>query len=616
MRTPQNLLFLDTETTGLEWFAGHRPFLVGLANAEGEQEIIDLRASGPTAELVSLLEDTSVTKVGHNLGFDVHMLRSSGFTISGPICDTELLARYCFPGQESYALKALARSVLKLETKNEADLKTWLAKETRNRRSLARKGGTPFVEPTYADVPREIIEPYLRDDLVYTATLAGLCRRRISGPLERLLELEHEVLAAKIRMEERGVYCDVAYFRERYDEAKKKIADLEAEMQTIVGRDFSWRSSKQLGAIFAGDLGLPSTVVTEKGSPSYGREGLAGLDHPLARKIEEARGLHKLAETYYKGLADIAVDNVIHPSFRQHGAITGRFSCADPNLQNIPRRDTSVRRGFVCRAGYSQLYIDYEQIEWKIFAHYAEDEKILDPVRRGVDGHIATAGLLFNRDVDKKHPLRQVCKTLNFALIYGAGHKKIAEQIRELLKHEDPALMEDPALKKLASISDAQTKVLLSKYHNTYPGVRKLVRSLEKDIRCYGRVTDIFGKDYWVPADEAYKAANYLVQGSAALVMKRGLARAERYVSMMRELGIQVWIVNVVHDELQVEVEKNAWEREGNKIVSRLVAALEDRSHFAVPISCDVAISHTNWAEKEKLEKLEELDAVHSKRSA
>ena len=591
---PQNLVFLDVETTGLRWWAGDRPFLVGLANCEGETALVDLRGSSDWAWMMTILEDPLLTKVGHNIGFDVHMLRSAGFIVNGPFHDTELMARYCFPAEQSYKLKSLARSVLELEPRNEKALKDWLKKERARRK---KEGG--YRDPNYSDVPREIIEDYLRDDLTYTATLAGVCAKRITGNVCRLLSLEWSVLEARIRMESRGVFSDTDYFRKEYDHAQHTIRECESEMYRIAGREFKWKSTKQLGEVFTG-LGCTPEATTATGKPCFNRASLETLDHPLAREIERARSLHKIAETYYKGLVDQSAESVIHPSFRQHGAKTGRFSCKSPNLQNIPRRDQSVRRGFVCRPGYVQVYLDFEQIEWKIFAHYTRDPELVNPILAGTDGHVHTAKLLFGQEVTKKHPLRQVCKTLNFALIYGAGTRQLQTKIQELLKHEDSTLLQDAQLKKLARIGLGQTKELLGKYHCAYPGVRTWMKQLESSVIQFGRVTDVFGKDYWVDPDEAYKAANYIVQGSAAMVMKRGLVRLQRTIDF---LARDIHITNVVHDEVQLEIPGAAWDQDCKELVSQFLTAFEDRTHFEIPITADVSWSDTNWAEKRAIEE-------------
>lgn len=342
------LVAVDTETTGLRWWAGDRPFLVGAMSSGGRAELVrvppDARAyvgdfPGVPA-LASLLEDRRVTKLFFNAKFDLHMLREAGLRVRGHVEDAYLHAKLSGLPVRKFSLKSLAREVLRLETPDEAGLKAWLAAERRRRRKAAVAAGAAYAEPNYSDVPAEIIEPYLRMDLEYTLRLRFALRPRLEREQPALLRLEERLIRPIVAMERRGIKIDRQYFRQAEKAAEKEMAEAQRDAHAAGSAVFDLLSSKQLGEILVGRLGQPVRGRTKSGAPSFDKETLPLYDHPLARAVLRYRRAHKLSATYYRGLLKAADKRgIVHCSLNQLVDNSPRMSCREPNLQNLPAHE-------------------------------------------------------------------------------------------------------------------------------------------------------------------------------------------------------------------------------------------------------------------------------------
>ncbi len=544
-----------------------------------------------------LLGDPDIPKVAHNAKFDWKMANHSGVIIRGIVHDTMLMASLVNENEESHSLAYLAGKYLGFDNKWEGALNDWFRK---NCYRLRKQFGDNWKR--YDQVPWEIMKHYASGDVVQGLKLLFLFSGPIEADYQAIYEQELRFLPQLIRIEDRGHKIDPLYFRRLRMRSPRKLKKMMRQLWDIAGEQFNPNAPMQVAAIFKG-LGMESTEKTKKGNESWGKDVLAGIDHPLARGLLAYRQLAKLSSTYYGPLANRGEEcEIIHATFWQTGSKkgrsvrTGRLSSSDPNFQNIPRKDKSVRRGFVCRPGYRIYYWDYKQIEMVIFAHMSGDRRLLAAVRRGEDLHAATAALLFgdgyrNASTDTKAELRQVAKTINFGIIYGMGVKKLAQSLRELLVDVSPEA-KAAADMPLGSIDDGTAKGILKSYHRRLPTVGEFSRHCMFEIGRVGFVQDVFGRRYHVPVDLRYKAPNAVIQGCASNVMKRGIIRVGEQVLKNTKSGI----VNDVHDEIAVEIHHSE-----RRLVPLITKALEDHSTFSVPIRVDLAMTKTNWAEKTKI---------------
>lgn len=507
----------------------------------------------PSNEARLLLKDPRTIKVFHNATFDLHMLREAGYAVHGPIEDTMILAHLA--GQERLGLKQLAKTVLYQKIDEKDALDEWMKKE----RALRRKAGAP--PPTYEDVPEDLIKPYLSKDVDYTRSLYQRLHPKIKGLFPKQYKMECALIPIILRMEQTGMRVNVPYLRELSEKTSANIETISAKIKGIRGEEFNHRSPKQLLEYIEG-RGLPILGTTEKGNPKLDSTTLAAYKDPLLDAILYLRKVEKIRTTYYEGILDaVDKDGVLHPTFRQNGARTGRFSCASPNLQNIPAADLTVRKALVPRPGKVFLLIDYNNIEMRILAHYTKDERMIKAFLDGADLHQRTADML---RCDRKK-----AKAINFGIAYGMGVGKLSNTLGIPLR---------------------EARDLLRRYHHIYPHIRPLMKDLESQIKYYGYIHDDYGKRYHVNREFCYKGLNYLIQGTAAQVMKKAMLRL---MDCIRDKDVR--LLNIVHDEFILEADKKILDKE---LVNDLKYVLEDDMTFSVPLPVEVMYGEKSWGEK------------------
>jgi len=571
-----NFLVIDCETTGLNPWKGSSPFMVGLMEPNGDYTLYKPKTwDNLDLDYVSLclrLGNPDTIKVGHNIKFDVHHLAKMGVGVQGTLHDTMILTHLWNPTLLSYKLKDLARTLLSANTSTNTTLKDYLKVES-------KKQGRAL---TYADVPVTILEPYLVDDLRHTLALY----KHIWPMVENhpCLDTELRLIPALIDMERLGIRIDKVHLKVTITESTQALQRLDNAIITLTNnKDFNWRSNKQLRELYHTTLGFPIKHRTKKGSPSFDSESIKDYPNPITDLILGARTTHKLLETYLKPMADsMDSSNRIHPSFRQAGTTTGRLSCAEPNFQNLPRKGISVKGSIMAPPNHIFVFFDYSQIEMRLFAHYSKTDSLINAIINGEDCHDLTAKRLFPityKDTSNQKALRQIAKTINFAMIYGAGPRKIEEQTTKLFADNN-------------LICDMQSgERLIGLYNKIYPSVKTFLDSIQNEIRSKGFVVDVFGKEYRCPVTESYKACNYLIQGTAAEIMKQGLVRVYEWTNQLTT--IRPTLVNTVHDELILEF-PNLCLPLYIPIIKQL---MENKKDFSLPITVDTQTGVT-WATK------------------
>jgi DNA polymerase I len=244
----------------------------------------------------------------------------------------------------------------------------------------------------------------------------------------------------------------------------------------------------------------------------------------------------------------------------------------DINVQNIPRAQKDVKRAFEPKLD-AFLFFDYKAIEVRLLAYYLAaaigDNSLATEINNGNDPHTITAQGLYDKPIVTEEQ-RQVGKTLNFSIIYGGGTKTIMLQLGVPFK---------------------EARRLLNAYHSTRPGIKILNEQIAQTLNSRGYINNLYGRRLHVETE--HKALNALIQGSAADLMRDSVVRVDKHLSSKYASHI----VNIVHDEIVIDADKNEINEivttiptlMGNKIVSRYVS-----------IGTDCEISYTNWAEKEE----------------
>lgn len=306
--------------------------------------------------------------------------------------------------------------------------------------------------------------------------------------------------------------------------------------------------------------------------------------HPIIEKVLEYRGLKKLLSTYVEALPQLVDPGTgrIHTTYNQAVASTGRLSSTNPNLQNIPVRDSEgreIRKAFIPANGKIFLSADYSQIELRLMAHLSGDSAMISDFLSGQDIHAATASKIFGVPVaDVTREMRARAKTANFGIIYGISAFGLSERL---------------------TIGRKEAKELIDGYFSSYPGVKAYMDESIRRARELGYVTTMFGRRRYLPdihsrnqvvrGNAERNAINAPLQGSAADIIKIAMIRIA--TRLEREMPGAKMILQV-HDELIFEVD----ESEVKKLADLVMEEMKGAAQLSVPLEVDTGTGY-NWLE-------------------
>ncbi len=519
-----------------------------------------------------VLESTEHSKVGHNLKYDAHVLRTQGIDLAGMRYDTML---------ESYVLNSTA-------TRHDMDsvaLK-YLGIQTIPYENLCGKGAKqiPFDQVAVENAARYAAEVA---DLIVQVHRALWPQIEQQPRLENLYtQIEQPLVPVLLRMEAAGVLVDRDMLRRQSSELAQRMLETQQRAQAEAGMPFNLDSPKQLQDVLFNKLQLPVLRKTPKGQPSTAEDVLEELaeSYTLPRLIMDYRGFTKLKSTYTDKLPEQVNERTgrIHTSYHQAVAATGRLSSADPNLQNIPIRTPEgrrIRQAFIAAPGSVIMAADYSQIELRIMAHLSGDEGLLKAFANELDIHQATAAEVFGAALNAvTADQRRSAKAINFGLIYGMSAFGLARQLG----------IERGAAQKYVDL-----------YFERYPGVKRFMDETRQQARAQGFVETVFGRRLYLPDINARNAQlrqyaeraaiNAPMQGTAADIIKRAMIAVDRWIA---EEGAPARLVMQVHDELVLEVAQSAVEETGKKLHHHMCTA----AMLRVPLKVEVGTG-ANWDE-------------------
>lgn len=581
------IIEFDVETTGLQWYADDL-FMVQFLFPEDERAVV-LKHPHDREQIQAYLSYRGHDYRAWNSKFDLHFLKSAGYTLPPEAAwhDGMVLA-HVLDERRSVALQARGDAIFgedEAGRHTEEALKSWLRDETKRRRAKSKAEGVEFIRPNYSDVPDEIIVPYAAHDVELQRRVCETYEtgEKLTDELRAVYGLERGVLAALFAAERRGIGVDhdAAEAFERHIESK--LDQLHDEVSAMVNDpDFNPASSQQLGeALHARGADLTYARTLKSGLPSTDKESLEAVDDELARKVLELRGAEKLYSTYLYPMLHpvedktygwrapfIAPDGRIHPNFRQVGARTARMSCSDPNVQNWHRDDLRLRHLVVPSEGNLLVSADLDSIELKLLAAFVGSGKLLEMMLDPeADLHAHTAKMIGLQDRDRGGGIieksRDRGKKFNYERIYGGGVR---------------------AIRRWHGVSQAEAQEMLARFHDAYPEVGDFQNRIEFALSDVGHVKTPWGRQHRADNPrfaerEAYKFVNYLIQGTAADLIKDALVR-------LHKDGVPV--VSVVHDEILADVP-----REDAEEVSRMIVeALTDHPKITdiIPLGAEAQI--------------------------
>ena len=619
-RTPEDLaellaelraakaIAVDTETTSLR---PRQADLCGLSfsTKPGEAWYVPTRSPEPDTHLDEravldtlrpILEDAAIPKLGHNIKYDILVLRRAGVELRGHLAEgggDSMIASYLIDAsRSSHSMDALALALL-----------------GRKNISIKELIGSGAKQRTFDTVPLDQAGEYAAEDADVTLQLAGkmLPQIRAMKLTELFQDLEMPLVDVLAELEWNGIRVDPAELDHQRERLEKRIAELRAEIadqaMTAVGREFDPDSPKQLaGVLFnrpdATDPGLGIRPIKRgKTGPSTDAEVLdklvadPAIDSPIPALIIEHRQLAKLVNTYLVNLVEEIEPSTgrIHASFNQTGAATGRLSSSDPNLQNIPIRTEigrDIRKAFVAEPGHVLVTADYSQIELRLLAHLSRDPALIDAFHEGQDIHAAVAAQIHGVPIDEvTREQRGGAKMVNFGIVYGITAFGLARRL---------------------GVSNTEAAEIIDGYKRRFAGITTFLEECIAQAKRLGYVETMLKRRRPIPDIESNNpnrrslaervAINSVVQGSAADLIKIAMVDLHRRLSPHADHlrdgkppeieGVRMLLQ--IHDELVFEAPRELGEQVRDLVVDRMQQAMT----LDVPLVADAAISE-NWHE-------------------
>lgn len=554
----------DTETDSLDFMAAG---LVGFSLSHTPKEAFYIPVKSPDAPTVSVeaaqrqlgrLFSSKTLIVGHNIKFDIHVMRRIDVSVRNSIFDTMIAAWVLDAESNSFSLSSLSERLLGLSGLNYED--------------VVEKGST------FDSVPIGKAVQYASEDADFTLRLHCLLKDELEREKlgEIFYSIEMPLVPVLAQMEEYGIVVNSMELRKYGVELDSELRSIEKKVWSLVGHEFNLASTKQLQEVLFTERKLPVQKRTKTGysTDTAVLEELAPLD-PVPELILRQRTLAKLKSTYVDTLATLAErSGRVHTTYIQTGAATGRLSSRDPNLQNIPIREEEGRRiraSFTAQPGHLLISADYSQIELVVMAHLSGDENLIKAFREGVDIHRRTASFIFGIAESAVMPEhRRVAKTINFGVIYGMSAFRLARDL---------------------GIPNSKAQSFIDTYFSTYSGVAGFIQKTIAETETSGYTTTMFGRRRKIPAINSKNkterqaaqrvAVNTPIQGSAADIVKRSMLLVN--AALLRELP-EVHMLLQVHDELVFEAPEQSVAAAGEVIKKEM----ESAANLSVPLRVSI----------------------------
>lgn len=563
----EQFLGFDTETTELDPYRGDLR-LVQLSNGKNTH-VFDLQpfaARGDTtvlpelAPLRDLLADERLTKIAHNSKFDAKWVQYHLGTEINGIFDTYLSSQLIAAGDQDrrHSLADTAQFFTGTELDKSQQMSDWSSSE----------------------LSQSQIEYAARDAAILVPLREQMAERVKTDALDRVANLEFDCVVPIAEMELNGFYLDQSRWREQLEKVKVRQIKAADELQemlsagvaqaTLFGRAEINLDSQQQVTDALLNLGVPVPETTR----GWQLQPLAG-DYPVVSKLLEYRGVAKSLTSFGENILEFIEPKTgrIHADFRQIGAPTGRFSCSNPNLQQIPH-EQKYRRCFRAPEGRKLVIADYSQIELRILAEFSADENFIKAFVSGEDFHAITASQVFNVPRENVTPeQRSFAKRLNFGVVYGIGASRFG---------------------LMTGLSQMDAENTMRKYFGTYRGLDAYLRDSgrrvveERNVRtASGRMMRLRfdDQDRQQIASAKRNGINMPIQGTSADILKRALRLLHESIS-----GTSAKLVNIVHDEVIVECDALDAEATADLLDKAMCKSGEEYVRN-VPVKVDVHIA-------------------------
>lgn len=509
---------------------------IGIAN-EDSVTIIPTEVALQSAIFKEWAENSSQKKIVFDTKQTIVALHNEGINLRGIDFDMILASYLLKPSENHHDIPSIAHRLGRTDVKYDEEVYGKGAKQH-----------VPDIEIVAEHVARKVtIIKQLQDELI-----ADL---KDNNQYKLYTELEMPLAPILAKMEYTGVQVDVEQLKEMGTDLSDRLKGIEQDIIDDAGEEFNVNSPKQLGVILFENLQLPVIKKTKTGySTAAGVLEQLEDQHPIISKILLYRQLKKLHSTYIEGLLKVVDDqtNKIHTRFNQALTQTGRLSSIEPNLQNIPIRleeGRQIRKAFVPSADDMVIFAaDYSQIELRVLAHIAKDERLIEAFNEQIDIHTQTAGKVFHVPYEEvTSDMRDQAKAVNFGIVYGIS---------------------DYGLSQNLGISRKEAKDFIDRYFHIYPGVKEYMEEIVQQAKHDGYVSTLMNRRRYVPEITARNfnvrsfaertAINTPIQGSAADIIKQAMIDLQY---ALEEENLEARMLLQVHDELILEAPTSELER-------------------------------------------------------
>lgn len=533
-------LAVDTETTGLEWLARVRLVQFG-SSTEGFA--VAVHNDDGRALVSTVLNEYRGVLIFHNAAFDVHRLDQIGVDTEGiwrRTVDTHVLAHILNPDRLSFRLKQLAR----VELGDDSTVAEKALKKVMKKRGW-----------TWATVPLLVLTPYGVTDTMLTHQLYTKFSELFSEQEWLVLEREMDVRWAMGLVQWKGMRLDIEYAH-----------TLDANWNEKLGEDRKWffdnhnienpNANAQLITAFHAQGWVPHAFTAKTGKPQLNKKVIEELAFtmPLAQRLLEYKRINKWRAAYVlNSLAEVDQDGYVHASYNTLGAKTGRMSCSNPPLQQLPKGGGGeVRRLFIASPGNVIASCDYSAIEMRLAGSLSGEPAIVAAYANDAD--------IYQQFADQLGITRPQAKIFSLATLYGATARRHSI---------------------VFGWSYNNALRIVKSFWRQYPVLKEWNDDLIATARMGVPIISGWGRTLRPHAP--YAAPNAVIQGTAAEVMKDGLMRLEH-------AGLLAPVVAVVHDEVVLDVATAAAEGTARQVAG----LLEDRS-FLIPLIAEASVYGPSW---------------------
>jgi len=582
---------IDLETTSRDFITG-KILCVGFSWERGTGVVVPLLGqkqkilwnSEEYEEIIAGLKkffNSSSFKIGQNAGFDIKFLRKYGIEGKGFDFDT-MLAHHLldenavgFHGLKDFAVLYTDMGAY------EKGIEKYL----------------PNKNVSYDAIPLEVLGKYCAKDVdctfrCYEVFKPCLEKEGLWPLFSKIVMPLQEVLTD---VEYRGVLVDLRQFDVLEKRYGRELSEIETKVREFSEvrileeelnkgkkspKPFNLNSPTQIRKLLVDKLHLRIEKKTAKGFISTDVEVLEGLQkqHEIPSLLLQHRKISKLRSTYVKGMRKLVDDTGrIHTEYKIHGTRTGRLSSSRPNLQNIPKKTSDVKNLFIARENYILVESDFKQMEYRIWANYCRDQKMLDDINAGKDTHRESAALAFGIPIEEvTEEQRFIAKRVTFGIMYGRGAVSIAQEF---------------------GIEKEEAQRIIDSFLNRYPKANKWLKDTKKRARREKQVRNLFGRIRRLPwidygeldrkdlAGEAFRqSVNSPIQGGASDVTAIAAIRIFR---RLKKEPLNMYLYLTVHDSLVYEVKESQLDAAVALIQEEMTRPIKG---IVVPLEIDIKV--------------------------